>query len=469
MGPLETAKKFFKLSTALEKMALGFYDRLPLALRYRISYGSTFLYWLTFLEESENWDRDRIIVYQFEQLRNVLLHAMRHIPYYKKLFSDYGFNPGNLQSIEDIKFLPYLDKETVRDRIDEFVDESIPTKFLIKEQTSGSTGIPLTIFGTKESQEIFEAFLIYSFNRIGYTPRSREVLFRNMIESGKYSNLPYLRYGNKLLLSTRYVMVDEWLKRYVQMIIEFKPEFITGFPSVLTIIALFIKNRNLSFDKVKAIKFHAETLYDWQKDLIEGIFHKRIFSVYAMTEPLLFGSECEYSMSQHLYPYYGITEFDALGDGREEVVGTGFLNYAMPLIRYKTSDIALRGGDSCPLCGRYHQLIDKIEGRINDYLINREGKIIPRLMAWIKIFPNTKQYQFSQDEPGRAYLKIVRAETYSESDSLYIKSKIAEMLGPLKDSINIELTFVDSIPRKSSGKFIMVDQKLNIRDFAKTG
>ncbi len=151
------------------------------------------------------------------------------------------------------------------------------------------------------------------------------------------------------------------------------------------------------------------------------------------------------------------------------IVGTGFLNYAMPLIRYKTSDIALRGEASCPLCGRHHQLIDRIEGRINDYLINREGKIIPRLMPWIKIFPNTKQYQFFQDEPGRAYLKIVRAETYSESDTLHIKSKIAEMLGPLKDSIDIEVVFVDGIPRKPSGKFIMVDQKLNMRDFAKTG
>jgi len=469
MGPLETAKKFFRLSTTLEKMVLGFYDRLPLALRYRISYGPTFFYWLAFLKEAENWDRDRTIAYQFEQLKNLLLHAMRHVPYYRKLFSDYGFNPGNLQCIEDIKILPYLDRETVRGRIDEFVDENIPKKFLLKEQTSGSTGIPLTIFRTKELQEIYEAFLIYSFNRIGYTTRSREVLFRSMIESGRDSNLPYLRYGNKLLLSARYVMVDEWLKRYVQMMTEFKPEFITGYPSVLTVISLFIRNKNLSFDKVKAIKFFTETLYDWQKDLIEGVFHKRIFSVYAMTEHSLFASECEYSMSQHLYPYYGITEFDALGDGREEVVGTGFLNYAMPLIRYKTSDIALRGGDSCPLCGRHHQLIDRIEGRINDYLINREGKLIPRLMPWIKIFPNTRQYQFFQDEPGRAYLKVVKAETYSEADTLYIKSKIAEMLGPLKDSIDIELVFVNGIPRKSSGKFIMVDQKLNIRDFAKTG
>jgi phenylacetate-CoA ligase len=182
MNIFEIAKKFFKSSSSLEKMAMGLYDRLPLSVRYRISYGPIFFYWLAFLRESEDWDRDRINAYQFEQLRTLLLHAMRHVPYYRKLFSDYGFNPGNLQCIEDIKILPYLEKETVRDKIDEFLDESIPKQFLLSERTSGSTGIPMTIFKTKEVQEIYEAFLIYSFNRIGYTTRSREVLFRYMIE-----------------------------------------------------------------------------------------------------------------------------------------------------------------------------------------------------------------------------------------------------------------------------------------------
>lgn len=125
LGTVEVIKKFVS-SVRLEKIALELFERLPLAFRYRVIYGPTFLYWMAFLKESEKWDKDRINAYQLEQVKNLLKHSLKNVPYYRKLFLDYGFNPDKMQDIEDFKILPYLDKETIRDRLDEFVDRSVP-------------------------------------------------------------------------------------------------------------------------------------------------------------------------------------------------------------------------------------------------------------------------------------------------------------------------------------------------------
>ena len=226
-----------------------------------------------------------------------------------------------------------------------------------------------------------------------------------MIELGKNRKLPFIKYGNKLILSNKY-LTDEWMSKFCVMIRKFNPEFILGFPTTLSILSAFIKNNDLSpCTNLKAVIVYSETLYNWQRNLIEEGFGVRVFSLYAMTELVVLGGECEYSTNLHLYPQYGFTEFDDLGVYRE-IVATGFTNYAMPLIRYKTADIGVKCKESCP-CGRHHQLIDRIQGRLNDFLINKDGKVIPRLMPWIKIFPNTKQYQFFQEEPGKAFLRIL--------------------------------------------------------------
>ncbi len=420
---------------------------------------------MAFLKESENWSRERIDVYQFEQTKNLLEHSMKNVPYYRRLFSEIGFRPGKMQSLDDFRMLPYLSKEIVRDSTDEFVDERVAPRSVIKNSTSGSTGIPMTIYINRENASAFLAFRLSIVGRIGYTPKSREVMFWPMIELGRRKNLPIARFGNKLVLSIRH-LTGKWLFEYLKIIREFAPEYIVGCPSVLSILSSYIKNNDLPpFKNLKALIYFAETLYDWQRKLVEDAFGVRFFSFYSMTERLTIGGECEYSTDLHIHPLYGLVELVDTVQGYNEIVATGFTNYAMPFIRYKTGDVVVKGEEFCQRCGRSHQLVNKIEGRVNDFLINKEGDIIPRLMLRIKMFPNTIQYQFFQEEPGKAFLKIVRAKTYSDADTNYIRSQLAEMLGPVKDTITIEILFVDDIEKTSAGKTLLVVQKMDLRKF----
>ena len=61
--------------------------------------------------------------YQFETLKHTLIKARDNTKYYKELFNDYSFNPGKLQSVDDIKALPYLTKDIIIKRMSDHPDD----------------------------------------------------------------------------------------------------------------------------------------------------------------------------------------------------------------------------------------------------------------------------------------------------------------------------------------------------------
>ncbi len=461
----EFIKRFLRSSSVMEKAALEVYERLPQGFRRRVFYGPAFFRWLSLLKESEEWDKDKFESYQFEQAKNLLVHATKNVPYYRKLFSDIGFCPQKMQSLDDVTSLPYLSKETVREKSGEFVDERRPLHSLKKKFTSGSTGIPMTIYESREAEAAFHAFRANLLGRIGHTPRSREVMLWAFIETGKRKNLPFMGYGNKLVLSARY-LTGEWLSKCCDMLRKFDPEYVSGYPSSLSVLSSFIKSNHLaSGKKLKAVITYSETLCDWQRELIGEAFGARVFSMYSMMENAALGGECEQSTELHIYPQYGLTGLAKSVRGHEEIIATGFTNYAMPLIRYKTCDLVTGGKEFCSKCGRSHKTFRAIEGRVQDFLVGKDGEIIPRLMPWIKTFPNVRQVQFYQEEPGRASLKIVKDKAYTDADTQYIKGKLDEMLGLMRELIQIGILFVDEIQPTPSGKVNMVEQRLDMKDF----
>lgn len=461
MNMQETAKKFLRKSSLLEKMALHVYETIPYDIRNRMLLGPAFVRWTMLLKESESWDKDRVFSYQLEQTKTLLIHAVKNVPYYRKLFCRLGFRPERIQSPDDLIKLPCLSKDDIRDNPTEFLDERIPLKSLTRISTGGSSGIPLTIYRNRENEAAFLAFRRSILGRIGHSPKAREVMLWPDIRVGRKS-VPFMHYGNRLVLSVRY-FAGEWLLKYLTMIREFKPEYLLGYSSALALIANVMKQNNLSrYENIQAVIPYSETLYDWQRKLMEEIFGSRVFSMYAMTERAAIGSECETSTDMHFHPLYGITEFEEYIHGYEEIAVTGFTNYEMPLIRYKTGDLVSEHSAFCHACGRMHITAGTIEGRTHEFLVGKKGELIPSLSSWIGIFQNVLQYQFFQNKPGIVCLNIVPSKTFSKSDNDHILSDLDRIFGQMKDAIKIELNFVDHIPGTSAGKAKMMEQRLDI-------
>lgn len=70
-----------------------------------------------------------------------------------------------------------------------------------------------------------------------------------------------------------------------------------------------------------------------------------------MTEHVVTAAECEYSREYHLVPQYGVAE---INDKTSEIIGTGFLNVAVPFIRYRTTDVAIGVKYTKCKCDRYY-------------------------------------------------------------------------------------------------------------------
>ncbi len=464
MGTIKVIKKFIESNWIIEKAAREVLERLPLRFRYGISYGPTFRYWLGFLRESERWDRDRLEAYQFEQLKDLLIHAGKNVPYYRKLFREYGFKPEKVQCINDIKILPYLDKETLRDNANELIDENLPKNRLIRTGTGGSTGIPVAIYGIKETEEKHWATIVNLWNRIGYHPKARVVSFFHNITSGKKEMLPYKKYANQIVISRNF-FDRVWLKKFIKMIKKFNPGFICGFPSHLTFFCNFMEEINEKpIEGLQGVLTYSEGVMEWQRGVMERMFGARVFSSYGMVEKVLYGGACEYSDSIHLYPQYGIAENISDCDQNSEIVGTGFINYTMPLIRYRTMDIG-KINSFCNRCDRFYSVVKELEGRVEDFLVDMYSNIISIIGVGTRSssFDNVKMYQFYQEEKGKALLRIVRKNIYRESDTLKIKSELIKKLG-IGNNLDIKIIFVDDIKRTPTGKARVIIQKLDMKE-----
>ena len=218
---------------------------------------------------------------------------------------------------------------------------------------------------------------------------------------------------------------------------------------------------------VRAIIAESETVYPEQRAMVEEVFGCRYFSWYGHSEKLVLAAECEHSSGLPRLAHLRVFELlDEQGRAvtipgqRGEIVGTGFINTVMPFIRYRTGDYATYVGPRCNACGRKHTVIRDISGhRIQEVLIANDGSEIP----WVALnmhddtFLNVRQFQFYQDAPGRAVLRIVPVAGLGDEDRCRIQQNLSRKLdGRLRFGIQL----VDSIPLSPRGKAVYVDQRI---------
>lgn len=442
------------------------YSAIPTPIRY----GKVFRDTYAFLQESQWWSREQLEEYQLQQLSKLLQHAYENVPYYRRVFDERGLKPKDIRDFTDLQQLPYLTKEIIQNNLLDLVARNYPKSKLQYTTTGGSTGIPLGFYREKGVSDAKEwAFMLSQWNRVGFKNDDRCVVLSGAFVQPA-SNGEFWEYDsiNKWLTLSSYHMTDENLREYVEKIREFEPKFIRAYPSAITILARFMKEHLIEpFSSVNAILCGSENLYSWQRELLEEVFQCRVYSWYGHAEQAVLAGECEYSTYYHIFSEYGIVELigrdgksvtqeDELG----EVVATGLLNFACPLIRYRTMDLATLSNTRCE-CGRNYPLLKKVEGRLQELIITGTGRLISMtaINMHSDVFDNVKQFQFYQEKKGEVIFNIVKKDTYTERDTKYIRSELYKKLG---EDVNLIIRFVDDISRTPSGKYRFLIQKLPI-------
>lgn len=468
---MNVKKVIKKLPFPINRCTEYIYGAIPPRLRY----GKTFWDTYNFLQESQWWSRKELEDYQMQELSKLLNHAYENVPYYRKVFDERGLKPKGIQSFDDLKKLPYLTKNIIRENLRDLIVQNLPKSRLEYETTGGSSGIPLGFY--QESGLSFArewAFMITLWNRVGFKISDKRVMLRgNVIQSASKGKFWEYNPIKRILILSSYHMTNETLPKYIKKIRNFQPDFFHAYPSTITILARFMKENNIEpFPSVKALICSSENFYSWQRELLEDTFRCRVFSFYGHSENAVLAGECEKNNDYHIFPEYGLVELinkygNPISKEGEmgEITATGFNNYVLPFIRYKTGDIAVYSKKKCS-CGRNYPLLKNIEGRLQEFFIDKTGSLITFTCSdevlW-SVKDKINAYQYVQNEPGKVLLNIDARINLPISDIQSLKKNFMEYYSGL----DVEINFVKNIPRTKSGKFRYLIQKLPI-EFGET-
>ena len=431
--------------------------------------GKTFRDTTKLILSADSWSKTQIETYQLDKLKEQVSIAYAKCPAYKQLYDDAGINVSLLQTLDDFKVLPFIDKTFINNNVEDLllVDKNSANVDYIT--TGGTSGVPLTFYINAERSQIEYAYLVDGWKKAGFKLGNIKAVLRGRVTSEKNGeNRSYDPIFKEHYYSSFHTS-DNDMAAYVQHLKSLKKSFLHVYPSSVYQLARYIKKNNIIITNVQAILAESENVYPEHRVFVESVFNCRYFSSYGHTEKLVAAGECEHSSNYHVWPTYGYFELiDEQGDvitekGKTgEIVGTGFINTVMPFIRYKTGDYAEYVGNYCDKCKRNHLIIKNIMGhRIQEHLVSVDQSLIP----WTAVnmhddtFDNVEKYQFYQDTPGIAVIKIVVNDTFNIRD----KQRIIDNIGKkLNGSIQVSVLIVKDIALTDRGKSIFVDQQIKL-------
>lgn len=466
-------KSYTKIPLWMTNMAAPFYYLLPENLRYGAIYNRE----KKELERIDRLSENDLQAEKRDSLCRLIAYANKHVPYYRELFDSIGLSSSDIQNESDLYKIPFLTKELLVLNRDRLISDEYTTSDLQYITTSGSTGEPTGFYVQKDSAMREWVYGLHAFRDFGYTPKSSKLVMRGKVfwaQREKGRNWQWDAFKRELSINI-FDMTPDNMEQYCIAIEKYKPDFAYGYMSAMYTLCKYIKIRP------GGIKHHfkgfmgiSETILPEQRAFVEETIGSRVFSFYGMSERVIYAAECKYSTEYHTEPIYGIAELVDTGGNvitkpcvEGELVGTSLINYAMPLIRYKTGDISSWSDKSSCECGNHKERLKYVRGRKkNDVLINNEGGIISMasLEVHSKIYDYMSRYQFVQEKPGEVVIKAVSLQNQQLTASMLNEiSTVFNYRTMGKISFTVEI--VDFIKPKKNGKLSIIDQRLDVSKY----
>lgn len=439
-----------------------FYGLIPNSIRY----GKKYRRMKKFLNRSQWWSEDEHTAHQEMQVKSVLIHAYEHVPYYRRIFDQYGFNPYEFKRLEEMETLPLLDKDIIQENFADLLADNFPVQKTVQNTTGGTSGNQLKFYAEDNYNQVEKPFVELIWERAGYANNSRVAVLRN--ESFSDGKIFDYDWKQRSLILDNFHLTDANIRKTLDKLDRDRIDFIHTYPSAILSICDYIRRSGYRVKyRPKAILATSENIYPGQKEVIEGTLNCRLFTFYGHSERACIAGWCEHSDFYHIQSEYGymelldeehnpISETGRMG----EIVCTGFFNRAMPFIRYRTGDYSSYADRGSCTCGRNYRLLNDVKGRwLQEMLVCREGiKVsITALNMHSEIFDHVEKYQFYQDRPGECIFNIVKAENYSIEDETKIKGELLKKLG---NSIDLIINYTDDIEKTERGKYKYLVQKL---------
>ncbi len=395
-----------------------------------------------FLKESENWSIEKLEAYQLKKLKELVSFAYLHSEYYKNIFDEINLKPSEIQELKDLKKLPILTKDDVLKN-----NKKIQSKYNFKKVftavTSGSSGNALKFYREEDADSFNRAAINrgYSWHRVKPWDKNGYFWGFNFSFVKKYKTLLLDSLQNRFRL---FSYQNNELKNFIKKLKT--ATYIHGYSSMIYQTAKLINEQKLTKPKkLKMVKGTSEKIFDKYQEEVKKAFGLKIISEYGATESGIIAFECPEG-NMHINMEGVIVE-----ELNSEILVTNLQMKSFPIIRYKLGDyIELASKDKKCSCGRNHNLLKEVTGRIGNNIYGK-NEIYPSLYFYY-IFKNLDKYngiklnyQVIQKEKGKLLFKIDRTITQLEKDAL-----IKEINHYFKNDIHFSIQDNETIKSEGS-------------------
>lgn len=329
--------------------------------------------------------RRKIQEIQLKNLKKTVKNVYENIPFYKKRFKELKITPDDIKTLDDVRKLPLTTKSDLRDNAPFGMMTTSLDNCSELHASSGTTGIPVTVCYTPNDIEVWSEVMARCLSMSGLTKRD---VFQNPIPYGTFTGAFGFHYGAQKVGALVIPSGKGQSERQLKLMDYYKTTFISGVASYAMRLSQVAEEIGIDLRKldVRNGLFGAEMFTPGLKKRIMNAWDMDVHDIYGLTEMCGPGvsADCDQHDGLHLWEDHFLIEcIDPITlepvevEEEGEIVLTTLTKEGMPLLRYRTRDIAKLYDQEVCECGRTHVKHTTIKGRSDDMLIIRGTNIYP--------------------------------------------------------------------------------------------
>lgn len=412
-----------------------------------------------------NLSEEQMAKHIHHRLKEVLASAYAHVPYYRELMKQIRYNPHrDYQGPGDLSYFPVTTKADIKKYENEyFINESEDPTRWISDYTSGSTGIPLTVYRNRYEWSIQTTKWLRVLFMNGYSVHDKVL---SLTSPGR------LKLGKSILQKfglLRRIAINFHLppEEMVNILLEYQPHVLYGTRTCIDTVAIELKRRGKQYKGLKLLVVTGEVIRTHTRNLCRNSFGVEPVESYGSVEMGVMAHETPARNGLRLCEDTTYFEFlDAENKpvpwglpGR--VIVTDLYSKTMPFIRYDQGDTAicqkLNDSDSGTVLR-----LTKIDGRDNDAVLVPEGSPRPLhpldFQKVMNSYQQIHQYRVVQKTNQQIQILVSAEPGYFDKIRGPIQSSLQEHF---PSEFNFEIRRVESIQPDPSGKLRMFISQVN--------
>jgi phenylacetate-CoA ligase len=411
-------------------------------------------------EISQWWDSKRILACQLAQLPNVVVHAAKTTPFYKRrLEAALTLSEGRDLSLSTFRQIPILTRSEFQDAGDSIQSTAVPASHggVHTIRTSGSTGEPLSLKGTQVTAMFQNAMKLRLtlWQRQDFSQKS--LAFRTMKPGESVERIPPRTSGSLVSFGGSVkVSMAQPASTLLEIMKEENPAYLTVHPSVLKELLYISRVRGYQPANLKAVSTLGEILYPELRERCEHQWNVKVIDNYSCMEFGVLALQCpehrhyhvqsECSLIEVLRPDNTPCEPGEVG----KTVISSLNNFATPMLRYENGDMA-EVGEPCA-CGRGLPVLKRIVGRVRNTAVLPNGE---------RLMPNLSTGPLLNELPIKHFQLVQKTTELIEARLVVDRPLKTEEETALADyfnegwnyAFNFTFVYLDEITRGANGKY----------------